>query len=226
MTVIAFDHSGMPVPWQASAPFAFDGERLMNFVDLDGDGRSELLLQHVEEYDLLTKTAASISLYVIHDGSFRRLEGAFAGRRFPIQDPLGIRLEHEPNLTNAVEAIAPRSGTSNSLNTTGNISRIQSPAKTPCWLEGIALSGGGIVLVPDSATVRACEGYLQLGRSGTMPFPLIVVADILNEGRVIDIDHSVDDTLRRVMGLSMGVALVGRSCEGSCRPFIMWARPQ
>ncbi len=216
MTVVAFDRLGRPVPWQATGPFVLDGNRLLNLVDLGSDGQTELLFPYVEEYGMKGETAVHISLYTISDGHFRRVDGMFAGRKFPVENPAGVRLEDEPNLTNAVEATAP----------TETITRVQPRRKTTCWLEGISITDGGIVLAPASPASRECEGYLQFQHKGKIPSPLILVVDLPKEGRVVDIDHSSDEIIRRVVSLKMAVAFAGRSCETGCRPLIMWARPR
>lgn len=216
MTIVAFDRLGRPVPWQATGPFALEGDRILNLVDLDGNGKVELLFPFVEEYGLKGDTAVHISLYTVSDGYFRRVVGTFAGQRFPAETPAGVPLTDEPDLTNAVEGTAPRD----------TIATVQPRQNTACWLEGISLKDAGIVLVPDSAGSRECEGYLQFQQTGKMPGSLILAADLPNEGRVINIDHSSEQVLRQVISLKMRVAFAGRSCETGCRPLIMWARPR
>lgn len=216
MTVVAFDRLGQPVPWQATGPFALEGDRILNLVDLDSNGKIELLFPFVEEHGLKGDTAVHISLYTVSDGYFRRVDGMFAGRRFPVETPTGVPLADEPDLTNALEATAPRD----------TIARVRPRQNTPCWLEGISLIDGGIVLAPNSAASRECEGYLRFQQNGKMPSPLILAADLPKQGRVIDIDHSPDEILRQVISLKMSVAFAGRSCETGCRSLIMWTRPQ
>jgi hypothetical protein len=214
MTVIAFDRLGRPVPWQATGPFVLEGDRLLNFVDLDGNGRTKLLVPHIEE-GVSSEEAVRIALYTINDGQFSRVVGAFAGRRYPIDRPSGAQFESDPNLTNAIPSPALRQP----------ITRVKNRSHEPCWLKGISLEHGGIVLAVDSEATQECEGYLQLGGSRKVSEPLITVLDTPKKSRLIDIDHS-PDILKQVVELRAQVTFVGRSCEAGCRPFIMWARPR
>lgn len=217
MTVVAFDRLRRPVPWQATGPFAVEGSRILNLVDLDGDGKTELLFPFVAEYGLRGEEGVHISLYTISDGYFRRVAGRFAGREFPIERPAGVRFVGEPDLTNAVETTVA----------TDRIATATPGQARACWLEGISIADGGILLAPDLAAMRECEGYLQLERRGKIASPSILVADLPKEGRVVDILHSSgDQLLRQVISLKMPVAFAGRSCETGCRPLIMWARPR
>jgi hypothetical protein len=215
MTVVAFDGLGRPVPWQATGSFMLEGDRILNFVDLDGDGRAELLFPYLREYGLKRDTAVHLALYKISDGYFRRLDGAFAGRRYPIENPPGVQLSDEPTLTNTLEAGVRAE----------RIAGVQSRQSMPCWLAGISVIDGEILLNPDSPASRECEGYLQFQQKGKIPTPLILVADLPGSGRVIDIDHSSSEVIRHVVKLRMAVAFAGLSCETGCRPFVMWARP-
>lgn len=214
-TILAFDGSGRPVPWQATAAFVVEGEQLRNFVDFDGDGRVELLVPHAEEHGLQRDWAVRFSLYTISSGYLTRTVGSFAGRKFPVDEPPGVQLTDEPDLTNAVPGSAAGEV----------IKRSRGEQGESCWLRGISLRDGGIVLPVDSAVPAECGGYLALQEGGRLSMPLIVVADF-PEGRLIDINHAPQEALGRIIQAEMRVAFAGRSCEAGCGPLIMWARPR
>lgn len=217
MTVLAFDHSGRPVAWQAAAPFAPEQNRIHNIVDLNADGMAELVVPHIEDIGLRGDESISLSLYQILDGSFIQIAGLFAGREYPIVRPADARLLDRPDLTNALQHASM----------TGEIIAFEPAKSTSCGISGISLADGGIIL--DSVEPRAdeCEDHLRV-RSGHRTIrPLILVFDLPGGGRVVDIGHgSSDELIKRAINLSMVVSFVGRTCITGCRPFVMWARPR
>lgn len=214
-TIVAFDGSGRPVPWQATAAFVVEGDQVRNLVDLDGDGRVELLVPHAEEHGLQRDWAVRFSLYPISNGYFTRTVGSFAGRTFPVDEPPGVQLTDEPDLTNAVPGSAAGEV----------IKRLRGEQSESCWLKGISLRDGGIMLPADSAAPAECGGYLALQEGRRLSMPLIVVADF-PEGRLIDINHAPQEALGRIIRAEMRVAFAGKSCEAGCGPLILWARPR
>ncbi len=142
-------------------------DRILNLVDLDNDGKIEMLFPFTSEHGLIRETVIRTSLYVIADGYFRRVTGPFAGRTFPVAAPSGIELESEPDLTTAIE---PTSSIS-------TLSEFQERHRSPCWLNGISVKDGGILLNSDDSQSRRCEGYLQLQHSTQVPSPFILAAD-------------------------------------------------
>lgn len=214
MTILAFDRERRPVPWQATSSFAVKGNRLLNFVDLNRDKKAELLFQHFEPTGTNGEFGISTALYSISDGYFRRVTGIFGGRTFPIRRPIRLHFAEEPDLTNAL----PVSQQSKEL------TKLQRRATGPCWLQDITITDKGIALAPNSTASRECEGYLQ-SKEGRVALPLITVLDLPKQGRVIDINHSLD-VIHQAVKIGVSVALTGRACETGCRPFIMWARPR
>ena len=84
------------MPWQANGYFDGDDGGLGNLVDLDRDGRAELLYLHVQRYDRGEAEATSISRYEIRDGHLMRMAGRFAGEALPIIRPAGAQIWSEP----------------------------------------------------------------------------------------------------------------------------------
>ncbi len=99
---LLFDASGQPVPWQMYGFFSESrGKTVEDLLDLNGDGRAELLdLQWDEHY-------WTTGLYEARDAHWRRVEGRFGGFRFPhlvrstesaIRPPEPSRLPDEANV--------------------------------------------------------------------------------------------------------------------------------
>lgn len=151
MAIIAFDRARRPVPWQATGPFNVEGDLVLNFVDLDGDGKVELLFQHVEEVGADRQAGISTALYTMTDGYFLRATGTFGGNAFPIREPARARFVDEPNLTNAATSGGYRE----------QIGPLKRPENGLCWLEEFTVAKDGISLALDSPSAARCRGYLQ-----------------------------------------------------------------
>jgi hypothetical protein len=78
VTTLMFDDQGRPVPSQMDGYFEFDGHGLKDLVDLDGDGRAELIRQAWDDGYWIT------SLYEARGSRWHRIAGEHAGRAFPL----------------------------------------------------------------------------------------------------------------------------------------------
>jgi len=80
MTVltILFDKTGRPVPSEMDGYFEIDDHGLKDLVDLDQDGRAELIRQAFDDGYWIT------SLYEARDAHWRLIKGQYASRTFPL----------------------------------------------------------------------------------------------------------------------------------------------
>jgi hypothetical protein len=78
ITTLMFDHRGRPVPSQMDGYFEIDRNGIEDLVDLDGDGRAELIRQSWDDGYWIT------SLYEARGARWHRVEGEHAGRSFPL----------------------------------------------------------------------------------------------------------------------------------------------
>ena len=210
LLVIAFDSNGRPIPWQATGPFVVGPKGVRNFIDADGDHRTELLYQYIEEVGQSRTLFSQTTLYQITEGEFRAVP-SFAGHAFPVFEPYRVPLSGAPDLTNAMLA---------GLSTTALEMKVRKE-EGPCWISGARLGEGGITL-PTEADRLNCEGHIK-GDNGNIPLPMMIVLDRPNGTRFVDIEHSISETTRRIVIDQMSVKFAGRSCEAGCRPLVMWA---
>ncbi len=89
VTVLMFDQGGRPVPSEMDGYFDIDKNGLEDMVDLDGDGRAELIRQSFDDGYWIT------SLYEARDAHWHRIEGVHANRTFPLY----TRFTNKPNRT-------------------------------------------------------------------------------------------------------------------------------
>ena len=195
--------------------FDIDENGVLNFVDLKRDGTAQLLFHYIETVPLSGAIVESLVLYTISDGYFRRTDGVFAGHLFPIHSLVGARIPQEPDLTNAPPGKEP----------TQHITTFKRPSRAACSFaaEITVLDDGGVGFNTRSAKSKECEGYFEVNDRERLLPPLILVLDSLNGERLIDINRSLDEIAKQIVGSKARAQFVGRSCETGCRPFIMWA---
>jgi hypothetical protein len=110
---LLFDAAGRPVPSEIDGYFEIDSRGVKDLVDLDGDGRAELIRQSYDDGYWIT------SLYEARDGHWHLVHGAHAGRQYPLYTRFTNRPNRVPttpgpgrspiedDLSNAVESAAP-----------------------------------------------------------------------------------------------------------------------
>jgi hypothetical protein len=99
LRAVLFDEAGRPVPWQVEGYFEEDEHGVADVLDLDGDGRAELVRQARVAGTWLT------SLYKAEGGHWRRVQGPHGERNWPLISPKG-RTPFEEDLSNLLPASA------------------------------------------------------------------------------------------------------------------------
>ena len=95
---LTFDGKGRPIPFEADGYFQEDARGVFDLLDIDRDGRAELLYMNFDEGYWVT------TLYEAGQGRWRRVEGAHGGRTYPLY----TRFTNRPNR----RPVAPRTGRS------------------------------------------------------------------------------------------------------------------
>ncbi len=110
---LLFDAAGRPVPSEMDGYFEIDSRGVKDLVDLDGDGRADLIRQSFDDGYWIT------SLYEAKDGHWHLVHGAHAARRYPLYTRFTNRSNRVPttpgpgrspiedDLSNAVESAEP-----------------------------------------------------------------------------------------------------------------------
>lgn len=89
---ILFDKAGRPVPSEMDGYFEIDGAGLRDLVDLDGDGRAELVRQAFDDGYWIT------SLYEARNAHWHLISGQHASRSFPIYTRFTNRANRVPTI--------------------------------------------------------------------------------------------------------------------------------
>lgn len=87
---LLFDATGRPVPCEMDGYFEVDGRGLEDLVDLDGDGRAELIRQAYDDGYWIT------SAYEARDAHWHRISGEHGSRTFPIYTRFTNRANRVP----------------------------------------------------------------------------------------------------------------------------------
>jgi len=96
LTALTFDEKGRPVLFEADGYFEEDARGIFDLLDLDRDGRAELLYMNYDDGYWVT------TLYEVSGGHWRRVEGAHGRRTYPLY----TRFTNRPNRL----ATTPRTG--------------------------------------------------------------------------------------------------------------------
>jgi hypothetical protein len=78
VVVLMFDQDRRPVPSEMDGYFEFDKNGVKDLVDLDGDGRAELIRQTWDDGYWIT------SLYEAREARWHRVQGPHGGRSYPL----------------------------------------------------------------------------------------------------------------------------------------------
>lgn len=99
LLVLSFDQQGQVTPWQVEGYFSTDKRGIVDFVDLNGNGRAELV------YMSYGNGYWQTDLYEAHLGKWQQIQGKFAGQSYPLL----TRFTHKPNhkIASKVKAVNP-----------------------------------------------------------------------------------------------------------------------
>jgi hypothetical protein len=99
LLVLAFDQQGKATPWEVEGYFASDKQGIADLLDLNADGRAELV------YMAYGNGYWSTELYQIQDGRWQRIKGTFAGRHYPLLTRFTIKPNKKITPANKVKQL-------------------------------------------------------------------------------------------------------------------------
>lgn len=101
ITVLSFDADGQVTPWQVEGYFATDKQGIVDFLDLNGNGRAELVFMSYGEGYWQTV------LYEAQNGQWTQIHGKFAGKTYPLLTRFTIKANHKIAHPNKLKPIEP-----------------------------------------------------------------------------------------------------------------------
>ena len=87
---LTFDAAGRPVPFEADGYFDDRPEGVFDLVDMDGDGRAELIYMNYDDGYWIT------NLYEVSDARWHRIAGRHARRAYPLYTRFTFRPNRRP----------------------------------------------------------------------------------------------------------------------------------
>lgn len=201
---LTFDGRGRPVPFEADGYFREDARGVLDLLDIDRDGRAELLYMNFDDGYWVT------TLYEAEGGRWRRVEGAHGRRTYPLYTrftnranrrpsaPAPGRKPFTPDLSNAAPALR---GTLDSYEW-ADVTRSED-------IKLFVNAGGGRV---------ACAPAAWFGSFG-------VVADSERGREVVTVygnEEAAKALLDEALKARAEVALYGRRSAAGCSPEWLW----
>jgi len=209
--ILMFDTSGRPVPSKMDGYFETDAHGLKDLVDLDGDGRAELIRQSFDDGYWIT------SLYEARDAHWHRIKGRHASRVFPLY----TRFTNRPNRTPTTPAAGRHPYEDDLSNETA---MYQGELKAVHWSADEELEGPTLVL--SGGTVCRATSWLSM---------TVVVVDGAGgrEGATLGSPKRAHELLNTILKSKLWVELkghgrdpdTGERVEGAtaCTPQTVWA---
>ncbi len=204
---LTFDAEGRPVPFEADGYFEEDKRGLFDLLDLDGDGRAELLYMNFDDGYWVT------TLYEAEGGRWRHVTGRHGRRTYPLY----TRFTNRPNRT----PTRPKPGRNPFTPDLSNVApALRGTLASYEWAE--ESQGGEVTFnVSGAGGARvACKPDVWFGSFG-------VVADS-REGREVVTAYGNEAAAKALLDEAVKakseVTLYGRRAAEGCSPEWVWVR--
>jgi hypothetical protein len=203
---LTFDERGRPIPFEAEGYFEYDEHGVFDLLDLDRDGRAELLYMKFGEGYWAT------TLYEAEGGRWRRVEGAHGRRTYPLytrftnrpnRRPVALKADRRPftpDLSNVAAAVR------------GTLASYE-------WAD-VSQSEDIKLFVNTGAARVACSPVAWFGTFG-------VVTDSAEGREVVTIygnEEAAKSLLDEAVRAKTEVTLYGRRSAEGCSPEWLWLR--
>lgn len=203
---LTFDGKGRPVPFEADGYFREDARGVFDLLDLDGDGRAELLYMNFSEGYWVT------TLYEAEGGRWRRVEGAHGRRTYPLY----TRFTNRPNR----RPVAPRAGRNPftpDLSTSAPV--LRGTLASYEWAD-VSRSEDVRLSVDTGGTQVVCRPVAWFGSFG-------VVVDSAEGREVVTVygnEEQAKGLLEAALKAKSEATLYGRRSAEGCSPEWVWFR--
>lgn len=200
LQAITFDRAGRPVPFEIEGYFEELADGIRELVDLNRDGAADLVAMNFDDGYWITNG------YSLHGARWRRVQGAFGRRSFPLY----TRFTNRPN-RRAVTPSPTRhpwaADVSNEKSVLSGTLRAWSRAPNPAFTN-----------IETRLTVRDAKGV----DVGCVPQDAILVSD-QPEGRTVErLSRATDEFLAGLVKDKARLQLFGRRIRGACSPELVW----
>ena len=202
---LTFEASGRPVPFVAEGYFDADETRIADLVDLNRDGKAELIFMNFDDGYWIT------NLYRINNARWERIQGRFAGYQFPLFTRFTIKPNHK--------AVVPKPGRHPQAPDLSTSRAVKAGHLLSYKSANVAQSEDIRLDVADTAGRKMeCRPVSWFGS-------LAFVID-RSTGREISLISAADETIQRmlneIVAQKYAVQLYGQR-RAACSPELIWA---
>lgn len=205
LTVLLFDSAGRPLPWSVEGYFQADQRGVADLVDLNRDGRAELLYMSYGQGFWATQ------LYTAQAGRWSEVVGPFLQRKYPLYTRFTNRPQHQalakpPRPTPALPRLA-----NHQPQFSGTLSQFK-------WAE-VALSEN------IQLSLLTTQGQTQRCEPSAWYSTFSVLVDAPTGRKIAHLSHpeAVKALLTDIQTQTMPVDLFGQRSAEVCSPELLWA---
>jgi hypothetical protein len=206
LIALTFDQKGRPVLFEADGYFQEDARGVFDLLDIDRDGRAELLYMNFDDGYWVT------TLYEVEGGRWRRVEGAHGRRTYPLY----TRFTNRPNR----RPVAPRAGRKPFTPDLSNAApALRGTLASYEWAD-VSQSENIKLVVKTGSTEVACSPVAWFGSFG-------VVSDSDGGREVVTVygnEEAAKALLEAAVQARSEVTLYGRRSAEGCSPEWLWLR--
>lgn len=202
---LTFDEKGRPVPFEAEGYFEEDARGIFDLLDIDRDGRAELLYMNFDEGYWVT------TLYEVEGGRWRRVEGAHGRRTYPLYTRFTNRPNRRPTVPRGRKPFTPDLSNASPA-ARGTLASYE-------WAD-VSQSENIKLLVDADGGRVTCSPVAWFGSFG-------VVADSAEGREVITVygnEEAAKASLDAAVKAKSAVTLYGRRSAEGCSPEWVWLR--
>ena len=205
---ITFDEAGRPVTFEAEGYFQELDGKIFDLVDLNRNGRAELLYMNFDEGYWIT------NIYEVKNAKWQRISGRHGKRNYPLYTRFTFRENHNPT--------APKKGRHPFAPDLSNTSpRLVGQLVSYEWAD--LTSGQDLSLM-----IKDKNGAVVLGKPVSWYSTFMIVLDLPEGRKIVSLSANSDELkslLDKIVNSHYEVALFGHRRAGSSSPELLWARP-
>lgn len=203
VVAVLFDEAGRPMPWEADGYFEQDEHGVVDLLDLDEDGKAELVRQAHGEGWWLT------SLYEAEAGHWRRVQGRHGERSWP----LATRFTKRPN----TRVGKPPGRGPFEVDLSNGVPAAAQPVRLKALEFGaVERSEDPVLTLEDGRTCRP--------RAWSSSLAVVVDRAGGREAALLSAPQAARTLLQEVLERKLPVVLAGQRQRGSCTPELVLAR--
>jgi hypothetical protein len=206
---LMFDSSGRPITFEAEGYFEDDQKSLDDLVDMDGDGRAELIFMNFDGGYWIT------NIYQAQQARWSPVKGRYGKRIYPLY----TRFTHRPNR----KPVTPRPGRHPvAPDLSDNQPRLRGRLLSYQWKDASQSEDLVFKLKTRQDAEISCQPDSWFGSFA------VLIDD--NKGRRIASiaanEQAFKNLLDEIIKHGYAVDLYGQRGAGQCSPELMWARPR